>query len=77
MSKPVVRTTTNAVVTLTVELSNIGSWGPDCKIDQVYKQAVEEAMGRIRRAFEKDARGVKVVGVPVVKAITTDVGQRP
>ena len=39
MAKPIVRTKTGAKVTLTLELTNLGSWGPDCKIDQVYKQA--------------------------------------
>jgi hypothetical protein len=71
-----VRTTTGARVTVTLELTNLGSWGPDCKIDQVYHQAREAAIGRIRNAFAKDARGVKVVGTPQVQAITTDVEVR-
>lgn len=77
MSKPVVRTTTGAVVTLTIEISNVGSWGPECQMDQVYRQAAESAIGRVRNAFAKDARGVRVVGTPVVQAITTDMELRP
>lgn len=76
MRKPIVRTTTGARVTLTIEISNVGSWGPDCQMDQVYRQALESAMGRVRNAFAKDARGVKIIGVPVVQAITTDMELR-
>lgn len=72
MSKPIIRTTTGARVTLTIEISNVGSWGPECQMDQVYRQALESAVGRVRNAFAKDARGVKIVGVPVIQAITTD-----
>lgn len=39
--RPIVRTSTAATVTLTIELTNLGSWGPDCMIDQVYRQAVK------------------------------------
>jgi hypothetical protein len=63
---------------MTVQVSNVGSWGPDCTTDQVYRQAVESAIGRVRNAFAKDARGgVKIVGTPVVQAITTDMEKRP
>lgn len=72
MTKQRVRTTTGARVTLTIEISNVGSWGPECQMDQVYRQALEAAVGRVRNAFAKDARGVKIIGVPVVQAITTD-----
>lgn len=71
MNKPRVRTTTGARVTLTIEISDVGSWGPDCQMDQVYRQALEAAIGRVRNAFAKDARGVKIIGAPVVQAITT------
>jgi len=77
MSKPTVRTTTGAVVTLTVQISNVGSWGPDCTTDQVYRQAVESAIGRVRNAFAKDPRGVKIIGNPTVQAIATDMEKRP
>lgn len=76
-NRPKVRTTTGATVTLTIEISNIGSWGSDCKIDQVYRQAREEAVDRINRAFKDDKRGVRILGPVVVKAITTDVEVRP
>ena len=77
MSKrPIVRTTTGATVTLTIELSSLGSWGPDCQMDQVYRQAKEAAIGRINNAFKDDRRGVRILGPVVVKAITTDLEVR-
>ncbi|EPN2803995.1 hypothetical protein ACTWOG_001660 [Serratia marcescens] len=72
MRKPIVRTITGAKVTLTLELTNLGSWGPDCKIDQVYRQALEQARGRLGRLFNGQS-DIQIVGRPVVQAISTDV----
>lgn len=33
MSKPHARTSTGAKVTITIEMTNLGSWGPDCTLD--------------------------------------------
>ncbi len=71
INKPKVRTSTSAVVTLTIEISNVGSWGPDCQIDQVYRQAREAARMRISKAFNGD-RYIAIVGVPNIRCITTD-----
>lgn len=70
-TKPKVRTTTGAVVTLTIEISNVGSWGPDCQMHQVYSQALEVARRRLEKAFSGD-RNISIVGVPNVRSITTD-----
>lgn len=70
-TKPKVRTTTAAVVTLTIEISNVGSWGPDCQIEQVYRQAREAARRRVSKAFDGD-RHISIVGVPNIRCITTD-----
>jgi hypothetical protein len=48
MSKPRIRTTTGATVTLTVELTGLGSWGPECTTVQVYQQAMSAAVNRLR-----------------------------
>lgn len=63
-----VRTTTNARVRLTIEVP-VGSWGPACQLDQVYRQAIEEAVGKVRRLIEPV--GCRVVGTVDVEAITT------
>ncbi|EOI7349417.1 hypothetical protein [Yersinia enterocolitica] len=72
LSKPVVRTTTNATVTLTIEISNLGSWGPDCQTAQVYKQAIEAANGRLNKLFAGD-KYVRILAGVKVTAITTAV----
>ena len=56
-----------ARVRLTLDVS-VGSWGPNCLIDQVYRQASEEAINRVRSLVQGRAR---VVGVVEVEAITT------
>lgn len=59
-----------AVVTLTVEVRANGSWGSDCKIDQVEKQAAESAIGYLLRQCARDQR-VKIVGAPMVTTVMT------
>lgn len=70
MSKPRARTNTQATATVTIKLHDLGSWGPDCKLDQVYDQARQAALGQIRRAF--DGHKITIVGNPTISAITTD-----
>lgn len=74
-NKPKVRTTTGATVTLTIQISNLGVWGPDCQMDQIYRQAAVEAKRRVSNAL--DGRDVKFVGELVVRAITTDMEMKP
>ncbi|MCU9947518.1 hypothetical protein [Pseudomonas sp. PDM13] len=69
---PRVRTITKARVRLTLDVP-VGTWGPDCLIDQVYKQASEEAINRVRNLLQGRAR---VVGVVEVEAITTALEER-
>ncbi|WP_329767348.1 hypothetical protein [Stenotrophomonas maltophilia] len=69
MAKPVIRTSTSALVQVTVEVRT-GSWGGGCQLDQVYRQASASAIGKLQRALEKE--GVRIVGVASIKAITTD-----
>ena len=73
-NKPRVRTTTTARATVTVEISGLGSWGPDCKLEQVYAQAREAA----ERAILKSLQGskVRILGHTEIQAITTDLERR-
>jgi hypothetical protein len=66
------RTSTGAKVSITIELSNLGSWGPECPTGQVHDQAIEAAIGRINRAFREDKNGIRLVGPVRVEAVTTD-----
>lgn len=76
MSKPRARTTTSAKVTITVELSSLGSWGPDCTIDQVYRQAREAAIGRLNKVFKDHVTTTRILGPVIVEAVTTDLEKR-
>ncbi|QPN47330.1 hypothetical protein I5S86_10750 [Priestia aryabhattai] len=76
MSKPHARTRTGAKVTLTVELTNLGSWGPDCTLDQVYRQAREAAVGRLNKVFKDHLDTTRILGPIVVEAVTTDLEKR-
>ena len=70
--KPRGRTTTSAKVTVTLELSNLGSWGPNCTTGQVHDQASEAALGRLNRLFKDHLDSTKIIGQVKVEAISTD-----
>lgn len=74
MNKPTARTTTTAKVTVTLELTNLGSWGPGCQIDQVYRQAKEEAVRRITKLCQGSS--VKIISAAKVEAMTTEVHEK-
>lgn len=58
---------------ITVEVP-AGSWGTGCELSQVYKQASEEAVGKLRRLFKEER--IRIVGVASIKAVTTDTEAR-
>jgi len=74
--KPRSRTTTDAKVTVTLELSNLGSWGPDCTTGQVHDQAREAAIGRLNRLFKDHLDSTRIVGQVIVDAVTTSLEKR-
>ncbi len=64
----------SAVVTVTVEVRANGSWGPDCSVAQVHRQAAEEAVNSVRNALRHAAYGdrMKVVGDPEIKTVIVE-----
>ncbi len=62
-------TTARAVVTVTLELRVSGSWGEDCTIAQVYRQAEASARGIIRNKLGTD---VQIKGEPKVTAVMAE-----
>lgn len=70
MSKPHIRTTTSARVTVEVEVV-CGSWGEQCKLDLVYSQAADEAVGHLRRALSAAGSKARILCVKRVEAVTT------
>lgn len=73
-SDPEVKVTAGARVTATVEIDQVGAWGRECGLDQVFKQAAEEAIGRLRKAL--GPTNWRVVGNPRVRAIMVDDNDR-
>ena len=59
---------------VTVELSGLGSWGTDCTVAQVHKQAAEAAISRLQQMFHenKQRHSVMIVGVKVTGVFTED-----
>lgn len=57
---------TKATVQVTVEIEASGSWGSDCSMDQIIRQASESAVGQIRNALHKH----RIIGEPAVTTIT-------
>lgn len=68
MSKSRISAYAKAIVT--VEVTDLGSWGPECTNEQVFKQAAEAAVGRIRNA--KDLRNIRVIGEPKIAMICAE-----
>jgi hypothetical protein len=71
-----IKTMTHAKVTLTIEISGIGLWGPECQLEQVYKQGTQSALGAINRLFCGDTQsGVRfrIVGPYKVEVITVEI----
>lgn len=76
-----------ARVRVTLEIDVPGSWGTDCRGDQILKQATDAAMGAIARGVtvgsrqgedRSDQRGwASVVGAPEVVAIIAPLGKQP
>lgn len=66
-----------ARVTMTIEFAVTDSWGGDCKLDQVHQQAVESAVGELRRGVavgRPDGKHVpaRLVGEPKVTAVLVE-----
>lgn len=61
---------TGAVVQLTLEIQLGDSWGADCKLDQVIKQASDGARDAVRKLCEASSGRIRVVEVKEVKAVT-------
>jgi hypothetical protein len=62
----------HARVTITVEVSVGSSWGDDCPISQVHKQAAQEAQEKLERLFEKERGNLRLVGEAKVTVIIVE-----
>lgn len=61
-----------AVVTVTVEISGLGSYGGTCQVDQIYRQTAREAVNSLQNLFNGNRdRNFRIVGEPKVKTVFT------
>lgn len=65
-----------ATVQLTLEIKVGSGWGGDCSMDQVFKQARDEAVGAINNALSQ-ARAdlqnrIKIVDTPKIVAVAAE-----
>lgn len=60
----------SAKVIVQVEISNLGAWDKTCTIEQLQRQATEEAMRKISRVIHS-AGYMRVVGAVEVQAVYT------
>ena len=68
-NKPVLKSTTTAYATVKLKV-RCGSYGPECNLDQILRQASSEAEDMLRNAFASTPR-VQVLGCEVVDGVTS------
>jgi hypothetical protein len=60
-----------AVVTVMLEVKLSDTWGSECRIDQIFKQAVDGAKQRIDKMLGSDP-DIRIKGKPKVEAILVE-----
>lgn len=65
------RVKATARVRLTIEVPLTDTWGGDCPLEQVEKQAKDAALGMIRNSQFHELKMATILGEPQVTAILT------
>ncbi len=60
-----------ARVQLTVEVEE-SAWGSDCTIDQLYKQASESGLIKLKKILTDSKCGCRIIGEPKVIGVLTE-----
>jgi hypothetical protein len=78
-SDPRTKRSAHAIVVVTLDVEVDSSWGGDCTVDQVHKQAADEATGTLRFIFQEAnkstsgcTRKVRVREIPKVTAVMSE-----
>lgn len=67
------RVQASAVVTLTVKIPVSDTWGSDCQVDQIHRQAKESAIGILNRMRKPNEHvPFTVIGEPTVTSILVE-----
>lgn len=66
---------TTAQVKLVLQINGSSTWGDDCTVDQIRKQAIDEALGKIEKLMRGTGsvlhpQGVEVLGRPEVTVVS-------
>lgn len=57
----------SAEATLTVRVTNLGSWASACTVDQVFDQGSKAAIGKLKATLE--GTNIEIIGEPRVTAV--------
>jgi hypothetical protein len=65
----------HARVVVTLEVSDVGTWGTTCTVEQTHRQAAESAIGRIKKMIHdtKQFGMVNIIGDVVTGILTEDI----
>jgi hypothetical protein len=66
------KVTAKARVRVTIDIPVGDSWGEECDIAQVHRQAKESALGMLRNSKFHELQRAVIVGEPVVTAILVE-----
>ena len=63
---------TKARVKILLEISLSDTWGGDCPLSQVHKQAKDSAMNIVSQRIASSERNIRIVGKPEAVAIMVE-----
>lgn len=68
------RVTGTAIVTVSVEVRGLGTYGPECSVGQVYEQSKREGVQALELLFQhaKTSGKFRVVGDPTIRTVITE-----
>lgn len=58
-----------ARVQILLDIDCHSSWGDECTLAQVQKQAIEDAIGHLNHLIQDGQLKAKIIGKPIVKSV--------
>lgn len=65
------RVSAEAVVTMTIQVTKVGTWGAGCTVEQIHRQAMQVAMLRVQELLG-NSNGCRIVGEPIVQSVSVE-----
>lgn len=65
------RITTGARVTVVLDMDLDDAWGPDCRLEQIFKQAEDAARNRFRFLQDESKGRIRLVKIDKIVAVTS------